>query len=154
MHRLRRYDFFRFAQNDVAPDGRNDAFFVGGADGFRYANIPSLALSERAPYGFVWYVHPYPRVYRGANKVQLLSLVRGRAECVARAGSTAPAGPIEKGGSLAVPLTRREFRLWRIFSALPLTSELDPASVKIRTRFAHELCANKVRLQGFGKSLS
>ena len=25
------------------------------------ANIPALALSERAPYGFVWYVHPYLR---------------------------------------------------------------------------------------------
>ena len=28
MHRLRRYDVFRFAQNDVAPDGRNDAMFA------------------------------------------------------------------------------------------------------------------------------
>ena len=28
MHRLRRYDVFRFAQNDVAPFGRNDAMFA------------------------------------------------------------------------------------------------------------------------------
>ena len=28
MHRLRRYDVFRFAQNDVAPVGRNDAMFA------------------------------------------------------------------------------------------------------------------------------
>ena len=28
MHRLRRYDVFRFAQNDVAPSGRNDAMFA------------------------------------------------------------------------------------------------------------------------------
>ena len=32
MHRLRRYDVFRFAQNDVAPDAcgydRNDAMFA------------------------------------------------------------------------------------------------------------------------------
>ena len=28
MHRLRRYDVFRFAQNDVAPGGRNDAMFA------------------------------------------------------------------------------------------------------------------------------
>ena len=28
MHRLRRYDVFRFAQNDVAPDDRNDAMFA------------------------------------------------------------------------------------------------------------------------------
>ncbi len=27
-HRLRRYDVFRFAQNDVAPVGRNDAMFA------------------------------------------------------------------------------------------------------------------------------
>ena len=62
MHRLRRYDVFRFVQNDVAPDGRNDAFFVGVCRRISpMANIPALALSERAPYGFVWYVHPYPR---------------------------------------------------------------------------------------------
>ena len=28
MHCLRRHDVFRFAQNDVAPDGRNDAMFA------------------------------------------------------------------------------------------------------------------------------
>ena len=28
MHRLRRYDVFRFAQNDVAPVGRNEAMFA------------------------------------------------------------------------------------------------------------------------------
>ena len=28
MHRLRRYDVFRFAQNDVAPVGRNDVMFA------------------------------------------------------------------------------------------------------------------------------
>ena len=28
MYRLRRYDVFRFAQNDVAPVGRNDAMFA------------------------------------------------------------------------------------------------------------------------------
>ena len=28
MYRLRRYDVFRFAQNDVAPFGRNDAMFA------------------------------------------------------------------------------------------------------------------------------
>ena len=28
MLRLRRYDVFRFAQNDVAPVGRNDAMFA------------------------------------------------------------------------------------------------------------------------------
>ena len=28
MHRLRRYDVFRFAQNDVAPVGRNDEMFA------------------------------------------------------------------------------------------------------------------------------
>ena len=28
MHRLRRYDVFRLAQNDVAPVGRNDAMFA------------------------------------------------------------------------------------------------------------------------------
>ena len=28
MHRLRRYDVFRFDQNDVAPVGRNDAMFA------------------------------------------------------------------------------------------------------------------------------
>ena len=28
MHRLRRYDVFRFAQNDIAPIGRNDAMFA------------------------------------------------------------------------------------------------------------------------------
>jgi len=28
MHRLRRYDVFCFAQNDVAPVGRNDAMFA------------------------------------------------------------------------------------------------------------------------------
>ena len=28
MHRLRRYDVFRFAQNDVAPFGRNGAMFA------------------------------------------------------------------------------------------------------------------------------
>ena len=28
MHRLRRYDVFRFAQNDVAPVGLNDAMFA------------------------------------------------------------------------------------------------------------------------------
>ena len=28
MHRLRRYDVFRCAQNDVAPVGRNDAMFA------------------------------------------------------------------------------------------------------------------------------
>ena len=28
MHRLRRYDGFHFAQNDVAPFGRNDAMFA------------------------------------------------------------------------------------------------------------------------------
>ena len=28
MHRLWRYDVFRFAQNDVAPVGRNDAMFA------------------------------------------------------------------------------------------------------------------------------
>ena len=28
MYRRRRYDVFRFAQNDVAPVGRNDAIFA------------------------------------------------------------------------------------------------------------------------------
>ncbi len=28
MHRLGRNDVFRYAQNDVAPDGRNDAMFA------------------------------------------------------------------------------------------------------------------------------
>ena len=32
MHRLRRYDGFHLVQNDVAPDGRNDAML---------ANVPS-----------------------------------------------------------------------------------------------------------------
>ena len=56
---------------------------------FAKANIPSLALRKRAFYGFVWYVHPYPRTRLSAYKVQLPTLVESRAECKARAGSTA-----------------------------------------------------------------
>jgi len=46
MHRLRRYDIFRFAQNDVAPVGRNDAMFAimcRQAHIIRAANIIGVA---------------------------------------------------------------------------------------------------------------
>lgn len=59
------------------------------------ANIPTLALSERAPYGFVWYVHPYPRPARSANKVRLLTGVESKAEHEARAGSIPCRNPPE-----------------------------------------------------------
>ena len=46
MHRLRRYDVFRFAQNDVARFTRNDAMFAQYADRHTsFAQRTSLAKS-------------------------------------------------------------------------------------------------------------
>ena len=42
MHRLRRYDVFRFAQNDVAPVGRNDAMFAQCAA--RHASLGAAVI--------------------------------------------------------------------------------------------------------------
>ena len=71
----------------------NLCFSYGGADGFRYANIPSLALSERAPHGFVRYVHPYPRSHRGANNVRLPNLAESRAKVHSAGGFNSETPP-------------------------------------------------------------
>ena len=38
-------------------------------------NIPALALNEQAPYGFVWYVNPYPREVSFALVLEMVWLL-------------------------------------------------------------------------------
>ena len=46
MHRLRRYDVFRFAKNDVAPFGRNDAMFAQCA--VRHTSLGVAVITRRS----------------------------------------------------------------------------------------------------------
>ena len=69
MYRLRRYDVFRFAQNDVAPDGRNDAMFAPMCP---QAHIISVSVII----GFS--LHHLPK----ANIIQKTHLCLGRQKCV------------------------------------------------------------------------
>ena len=47
MHRLRRYDIFRLAQNDVAPFTRNDAMFDQCAA--RHTSLGEAVIIGRSP---------------------------------------------------------------------------------------------------------
>ena len=50
MHRLRRYDVLGFAQNDVAPVGRNDAMFAQCAA--RHTSLGVAVIIGRSPASF------------------------------------------------------------------------------------------------------
>ena len=82
------------------------------ADGFRYANIPSLALSERAPYGFVRYVHPYPRSHRGANNVRLPTLAESKAKVHSAGGFNSYVGLHQKIKTEGTKMVSSEFLWW------------------------------------------
>ena len=59
-------------------------------DGFRLWRIfATLPLTSKLAALSGANVHPYPRAHRSANKVRLYALAEGRAEYLARAGSTA-----------------------------------------------------------------
>ena len=69
MHRLRRYDVFRFAQNDVAPFGRNDVMFAPMCPQAHIIRVANIIRRSR---------HHLPQ----ANIIQKTHLCLGRQKCV------------------------------------------------------------------------
>ena len=69
MQRLRRYDVFRFAQNGVAPVGRNDAMFAPMCPQANIIRVANIIRRSR---------HHLPK----ANIIQKTDLCLGRQKCV------------------------------------------------------------------------
>ena len=76
------------------------------------ANIPALALSEQALYGFVWYVHPYPRTQLGFKHSEVSNFsyerkLSAKRERVQFRGRTPPEKKKDRGHRINQNLRRR-----------------------------------------------
>ena len=80
MHRLRRYDVFRFAQNDVAPVGRNDAMFAQCAA--RHTSLGVAVIIGRSPASFAEGKHHSKKPNLFGRQIRLFCCLKRDKRCL------------------------------------------------------------------------